>query len=178
MHSLLCLGWEIKIQYLHVFMYIQITLYDIIFFFHYYWIILNPIKTNKLSFYFIWKEIFLLRFDFANKRIHSCQKIFYNRERIPFIRIGWNSIHFIMIDWDPWIKKGVNYCSCIESKVVWSTFNVFLNSTRPLFLYCKISIFMSLPFLFWYNRDYVYWNVLLTINSYHFDPALNLMVKN
>ena len=29
---------------------------------------------------------------------------------------GRNFVHFIMIDWDHWIKKRVNYLSCIEGK--------------------------------------------------------------
>ena len=49
------------------------------------------------------------------------QKRFYNRETILFLKIppfGWKSLHFIMVGWDPWIKKRVNYLGFIEWKVV------------------------------------------------------------
>ena len=56
--------------------------------------------------------------------------------------IGWNSIRFIMIGWDPPIRKRVNYLSCMEGERVWKIFDIFHNSTRSLFLYYKISFGM------------------------------------
>ena len=64
------------------------------------------------------------------------------RNTIYLIRIspfGWKYLHFIKICWDPWIKKRLNYLSCMEGKGVWKTFAVYHNSTLQLFLYCKIS---------------------------------------
>ena len=55
-------------------------------------------------------------------------------------------INFIMIGWDPWIKKRDNYLSCIEGKVTWKTFGIYHNSTRQLF-----SIIKYLLFKCWYE---------------------------
>ena len=42
-----------------------------------------------------------------------------------------------MIGWDPWIKKSVNYLSCIEGKGVWKTSNGLQKMPRYLLIYYK-----------------------------------------
>ena len=52
--------------------------------------------------------------------------------------IGWKSVHFTVIGWVPWIKKGVDNLSSIQGKGVWLIFGLFNNSMRQLFLYYRI----------------------------------------
>ena len=62
----------------------------------------------------------------------------------PF-NIGWKYLHFIMIGWDPWIKKGVQLFEIYRREEYKKTFGVFHNST---FLFDTIS-FINL-----YNMSY------------------------
>ena len=57
------------------------------------------------------------------------EKRFYNRE----------TIYFIMIDWDPWIKEEGNIILVAIKERGGNTFTAIYNSMRQLFLYYKIS---------------------------------------
>ena len=72
----------------------------------------------------------------------------------------WKSIHFVMIGFDPWIKKSINYLSCIEGKGEWKKFGEFHNSTRQLFLYFIISCILPQAIIRlkgnkWDKRDFI-----------------------
>ena len=82
----------------------------------------------------------------AKKRARS-KRDFKIEKQSPLWKFtfGWKSILFIMISWDPSIKKKVNYLSCIEGKKgVCKTFVAFNDSVQQLFLYYKISFMKKL----------------------------------
>ena len=58
-------------------------------------------------------------FPISHEALPLIQKRFYTRRTLRNIRIPhWLiSQPFIVIGWDPWIKKRVTYLSCIEGKV-------------------------------------------------------------
>ena len=72
---------------------------------------------------------------------HFLRKRFYTSGTLGSIRISILAKipTFIVISWDPWSKKGVNYLSCIERKGVVKTFTVVHKMPRYLLIYHKIS---------------------------------------
>ena len=61
-----------------------------------------------------------------------------NIEKQPLYKnftISSKSVHFIMIGWDPWIKKRVNYLYCIEGKG--GMRDIWRISTRQLVFFIK-----------------------------------------
>ena len=68
------------------------------------------------------------------------EKIFYKAVLNPLIRISPLADYLSALPWEHWIKKMVNYLSCIEGKRVWKAFAVLLNFAQQFIFYDDISI--------------------------------------
>ena len=81
------------------------------------------------------------------------EKRFYTRETLRGIRISRLAKipTLIVIYWYHWIKKRINYLSCIEGKRggVWKTFTVLHKMQRYLLIYYKISFILCVSNSIW-----------------------------